>query len=292
MDSRLIKLALCYSEVFSSPLNPKEIHCWLPLKKTDQKSVKTALNNLVKTKQIFFTNGYYSLKKRHFSKEKSVYNSKMATAKRAARLLRFIGFIKLVAVSGSTAAGRPKASSDIDLFIICSHNTVWITRALCAFVLSVFKLKRKRTSNSVANTICLNMFLDINNLAISSRNIYSAREILQIAPILNKNHTYERFLNQNLWVYKIFPNYKKNISIHKQKGNSWPMFILLPLALIFYYSQYFYMYKRITKEVVTFNEIRFHPTDYQTLILNKFTKIISSQKLKLTKAESELLFVG
>jgi hypothetical protein len=290
MDARLIILTLCYAEIFNSPLTLLEIHSWLPLVKIKEKPLQITLDKLVKNQQIFHEDGYYGLKKRRFVSKKSVYDSKIRTAMVARKLLKHVPFIKLIAVSGSTAAGRPKISSDIDLFIICSHNTVWITRALCVFVLGVFKLKRGRRSVSVANTICLNMFLDIDNMAISPPNIYSARETLQIVPIFNKNQTYEKFLSQNSWAFKIFPNFNKAEITKARENTDHLTLLLLPLALIFYSLQYLYMRKRITKEIVSFNEIRFHPTDYQTLILAKFKQIIKGKNLELSASETKLFF--
>lgn len=286
---RSILITLCYGEVFSSPLTKEEILRWLPLQKTTEKRLSKTLDKMVLSQRIFLKKDFYSLKNHPTPKVSEIYHSKIKTAQTAIRLLKYIPTVQLAAISGSTAAGRPKISSDIDLFIVCSHNTVWITRFFCAAVLIVTGLKRKRKITKTANKICLNMFLDINNLNISPKNIYSARETLQVIPLLNRKGTYERFIFSNIWAGKIFPNFTTGKKKDKTTSGLFNG-ILLPLGWIFFVLQYLYMYKRITLETVSFNTIRFHPTDYQSIILRKFRDNLAAQNIKLSAQEHKLFF--
>lgn len=251
---------------------------------------------MVIAKRIFYKNGFYSLKKHSTPKVSEIYNSKLKTAKHAVFFLSFIPTIKLVAISGSTAAGRPKASSDIDLFVICASNTVWITRFFCVCILFTAGIKRLRGTHKVTNKICLNMFLDINNINILSKNIYTARETMQIIPLLNRKHSYERFISSNKWATKVFPNSVLKMPINL--GYKTPALIIekfisriiFPFSWIFFAFQYFYMRNRITKETVTFNEIRFHPIDYQSIILRKFAQNIRSENIELLDKDKRIFF--
>jgi len=293
MLERYILSSLSYCQVFNSVYTKEELQQWLVIKKTTISRLNNALKKLEGEKKIIYKNNQFGLSSSSdFSNHSKIYIEKLKIAQKAARLLKIIPTIKLIAVSGSLAAGRPQKNSDIDFFIICSPDSVWLSRFFSVLILRLFHLYRRRTNsnNSQAkNTICLNMFLDTNNLVIKGQNIYSAREILQIKPIVNSGQTYEKFLYSNVWVKKIFPNF-----IFPPK----PKRIITPRTNIFfklihkpsYLLQYFYMRSHITSEIVKPNEIRFHPVDYQSIILKKYIQIISNKNIKLTLKEQKLIF--
>jgi len=117
-----------------------------------------------------------------------------------------------------------------------------------------------------------------------------AHEVLQMKPIINKDYTYEKFLEANDWVFKIFPNSKSNIKyqtskLHIKNQNSFKLFkfLIVPLRIggqVFHFSFFIFNFFGIivesilkifqltlinrhkTKEMVTSTQLWFHPQDF------------------------------
>ena len=292
MLERFVILSLCYSQIFNSTYSEKELLKWLIFQKTTPQKLNQTLKKLKEKKTITYKNNQYGLKtKANFSSHTKIYNQKLQIAQKSANLLKIIPTIQLIAISGSLAAGKPQKNSDIDLFIVCSPDSVWISRLFSVLVLRLFHLHRKRVNRNnlqVKNLVCLNMFLDTNNLYIKNKNIYSAREILQIIPIINRGQVYEKFLHTNIWTSKIFPNFvfppkPQNKTI--PKSHTFSKLFSKPL----FWVQFQYMRSHITNETVKASEIRFHPIDYQSIILKKYQLIISQTKIKLHEKSTQII---
>jgi len=152
------------------------------------------------------------------------------------KLLSLFPQIKLVGLSGSMAMMNAGLDDDIDLFIITAKNRLFTARFIAVVISYLLGVKRKRVDAKVKipvlsqspgfpaegegeadekhgiepsqNKICLNLFFDKSDLAVPSfkRSEFVAHEVLQMKPIINKTQTYEKFLQANSWVGKIFPN--------------------------------------------------------------------------------------
>jgi len=125
--------------------------------------------------------------------------------------------IKLIGLSGSMAMMNAGYDDDIDLFIITAKNRLFSGRFIALLLGQVLGIRRKRQSTArkslrvgFKDKVCLNLFFDENDLTVPEhkKNLYIAHEILQMKPLINKNQTYERFLEANKWIYDLFPNAK------------------------------------------------------------------------------------
>ena len=117
------------------------------------------------------------------------------------------------------------------------------------------------------------MWLDESDLIWSrkERNIFTAHEIAQIVPLVNKKKTYEKFISKNSWLRDYWPN---AVRIRKQKREkskmnlfSLPLKLLEPLA---YKSQYLYMKRKMTREIATATRAVFHPVDWTEIVMSRF----------------------
>ncbi len=290
MLNKCILITLSYAQIFNDSLTINEVYRWLIFQKTTKPLIEKKLQILVKSGKIYQQNGRYSLsRKSDFNSHKQILNSKLSFATQATGVLKFIPTIRLIAVSGSVAASRPDKKSDIDFFIICQKDSVWITRLFCNLFLLFFKQKRNRRSQVVNNKICLNMYIDEANTLIQPKNIYYAREILQIIPLLNRNQTYEKFLKNNQWTSKIFPNACMSVDLESVIPPK--TFLLLKLTdWLFFRLQYLYMLQHLTIEKVSASQIRFHPIDYHSITLRKFKQVLNAHNIKITESERKLLF--
>ena len=123
-------------------------------------------------------------------------------------VLSWIPSIRLLALSGSLSMEDNDEDGDVDLFLVTTNNSMWLTRS---FVLGVTRLLTIIGSR-VAAKLCWNMIIDESHLSMPphKRNEYTAHEILQLKPLIDRRNTYERLLTKNSWISQIFPNVQIN----------------------------------------------------------------------------------
>lgn len=253
-------LSILYHDIFDYPLSVKEIIRWRVGKK--------GLSIFKKTKEILNKNGLYYLKGRKSilykrTLRQRISNRKIEIAKKNATILAKFPTILGVFITGALAMNNAEEESDIDLMILTKRNCLWATRLLTYLVLRIMNYGvRKPGDINQKDKLCLNIWLD--ELALSwdkkDRNIYSAHEIAQVNPIVDKKNIYQRFLEKNSWILDYWPsavkipNSKLQIS-NKSKAKN-------VLNLIAFKLQYLYMKPKITREIVTPHKAIFHPRNW------------------------------
>lgn len=282
---------LVYADIFDYPLNLDELNRWLIYsdgkKQKYGSQIKITHSQLKSNKNIDFLDGYYFLKGRSeivgLRKKRIGYSlHKMPIAKKGTRILSFIPFIKMIALSGNLALENADKNDDIDFFIITSRKRLWITRFFSSLILYIAGMKRKPKQKNVKNKICLNMFLDEDNLEIphEMRNIFSAHESCQIIPLLNRDETFEKFMNKNYWVKDYLPNTIISYNIEqitdKRKQTVIIRNILDILEKILRNLQVWYMRKKITREIIQNGRAFFHPTDVAGKIIMQYERKIKT----------------
>ena len=283
---------LCYADVFDYPLKAKEIHQFLIAKKpTTFNSTAASISDLINQKRIFFQKPYYYLPKRKkiikLRQERTLYSElKLTHAEEVSQKLQLIPTITGVFVTGALAMHNAHQHDDIDLMIITKPNKLWTTRALITLSLQILGIRRKPKAEKVNNLICTNMYLDETALKVpkNKQNLYTAHEVVQVKPLLNRNHVYERFLFANQWVNQHLPNFKCHSGLDPesiQKSNSLQHDndnrnnFLEPLA---YKLQFTYMKSKITNETISPHLAYFHPRKTSHDVLTQHQDRLKSLK--------------
>ena len=269
---------LSYSDIFSFPLTKEEIKKYF-LRVEFSFWDQTSFKNLLKSKKISFKNNFYFLKGREkivdLRLEKNKISiSKIEIAKKYALILSKIPSIEFIGISGSLALNSAGWDDDIDFFIITKAKTLWITRFLSVILLKSLRVRREKRGKKHSNKICLNMFLDKNNLLIPKfmQNIYTAHEIMQIKPIFNRNNTYREFLKINNWTFQIMPYSQFFLSkeiYFSSKNNFFLILIFRFLEKPFKFLQIMYM-RNITNEKILSNLLAFHPNDLTRKVIKEY----------------------
>ena len=175
----------------------------------------------------------------------------------------------MVAVTGSLAMKSSEIDSDIDLFIITQKGTLWVTRGLSLLTLKLLGIKtRKFNDSDQKDKICSNMWMDESDLMWKNkdRNSYTAHEIAQIIPLVNRDKTYERFLEKNKWVLNYWPNAVRIKKIRPSEVKKSPLALIENLA---FKMQYLYMKSKVTREIVTPTRALFHPQDWGKFVIDR-----------------------
>lgn len=275
---------LSYSDIFDYPLTLDQIYCFLVDKKASSKEVEGVLKQLLREKKIGQSGRFYFLPNREKiigkrKKREAISREKLKIAQKVARILRLIPSVKLVGVSGALACGNSKENDDIDFFIITKVGQVWTTRFLATLLLDFLGMRRRPNDKIFKDKICLNLFLDENDLALGPQDLFLAREIAQLEPLYEKDSCYSRFLSQNLWIKKFLPNAKMELKGQKERSGKVKYKLDVESLLgifepILRNLQLFYMRKKVTGEKLSKTRIFFHPIDVRERILAEYNKRI------------------
>lgn len=269
-----------YGHIFSYPLTLLQIHKYIISKHTHSlDEIKKALHLI---DVIEHKRGYYFIQgNNEFVKERKKREregkKKLVKARKVAKILSYIPFIKLIGISGSLAMNNASRDDDIDLFIITQKNTLWISRICITVILLLLKAKRKRGEKVVKDKICVNMIMELDNLCLAEKNIYTAHEIAQVKILINKNQTFERFIHCNVWIKKYIPNYaawglSRFVPGNDQRSSFDAFFLLLNRAC--FYLQYLYMKNHITQEKVSLHKAKFHPDDKTHWVIRSYLSAV------------------
>jgi hypothetical protein len=198
----------------------------------------------------------------------------LTKAKKIAKILSFSPTISMIGISGSLAMENSEKDSDIDFFFITKDATLWITRFVVVVTLHILGIRRKRADTSREGVICTNMFLDETSLCLplAKQNLYTAHEVVQLKPLINKNHMYEHFMQQNNWVKEYMVNSLDDVEIFPSEASKKPGIIVCMIESFTRKLQLWYMKRHRTTEIVGEHIAAFHPYDYEKIIINSFKK--------------------
>ena len=197
LENAILK-TLAYSDIFDYPLTAEELHRFLvmPAEKDDVEQ------SVAKMKNISMNNGYYFLKNRHeivgLRRNREAISAEVF--KRAmfyGHILGTLPFIRIVALTGSLAVLNLSKNPDMDYMLIARQGRVWTARAFAILLAKIASL--------FGDTICPNLIVSEQALELPVHDLYSARELSQMIPIIG-NDFYRRLWEANLWVKDILPN--------------------------------------------------------------------------------------
>lgn len=261
-----------YADIFAFPLTLDELHRYLISAKPAEKS---AIERAAKVdKRLFHKNGYYVLRGRSAfisqrKKNEKYVKKKMLSARIAMNVLKWIPTISAIFVTGSVGANNATKDDDVDFMIVTKTGWLWTTRLAVIMVSRYFGKYRTRSTKNVKNMWCFNMWLDETRLAVpqNARNLYTAHEVVQAVPVLNRRSMHDAFLAENRWVKNYLANSKvPTVIFGRRLGESGP------LERLCFAVQCLYMQSALTTEKVGLHYAFFHPRNTAKMILDKFTK--------------------
>lgn len=237
---RSIIATLCYFDVFDYPLTLMEIWKWLFSKGNGEKCglsdiKETIENNQTMSEKVELYEGFYFLKgRRSIVKTRrhryQLAEKKMKKAMRVARVLRYLPFVKMIAICNNLSYNNAREPSDIDFFIIVSHGRLWQTRFFISAVTHLMKMRRY--NDLICNRICLSFYitdnhLDLEHLMITPVDPYFIYWFGQLVPIYNNHEYFSELASTNKWINKYLPNLVLNDPAQRRKveDTKWSLLI-------------------------------------------------------------------
>jgi hypothetical protein len=160
-------------------------------------------NRIEEFRGFYFLRGRKDLVARRIQNDKNSIE-KFEIAQRAARWLRFVPFVRMIAVTGTLAMKNCEKNSDIDFFVVLKKGRIFTGRLLVTLIVHI--LGKRRYGKKITNRICLNYFITNESLEIQRQDLFAANEYSFIYPIFGHN-IFRRFCEKNVeWIKKFKPN--------------------------------------------------------------------------------------
>jgi len=196
-----VLLALAYGDLFDYPLRRDELLRYLPVAASGAQ-LDRALERLVPTAVSQLEEGFYCLRGREATgrlraERAAASDAGWRQARRFARWLAHVPFVRMVAVCGSLAVDNAGRDGDVDLFLITAPRRLWLVQATTMIL-------RRLARRPGAPPLCPNYLLTGDDLEVSPCNLYLAHETIQARPLWG--HAYfRRFRAANAWTEAFLP---------------------------------------------------------------------------------------
>lgn len=281
MEKDILK-TLSYFHHFNTPLTLHYIHIFYP-KAISVSLLDKYLENLCSKKLVdkdyIDSDLYYTLggmqEIRSYTVAKGLAKQKLLIVRTYLEVLKIMPSIDFIGISGSLSMDNAKEDDDIDLCIISKPHRMWTSRITAIVLAYSMGLKRKRGTKSDKDKVCLNLFFDGREINIprEKQNAFVGHELLQMKVILDKNNTYQRFLHENRWVLRYFPNARSYYPFSPTKKlvrkSDWLMRKIGDmLEGIFKHIQLYCIGKHVTTERIYPNQLWFFPRDAETDVID------------------------
>jgi hypothetical protein len=200
---RAILQAVGYADVFDFPLTAAEIWRNLVEVAAGEEEVLAVLNShRLVPGQLIAQEGYYMLPGRsglvELRRRRAVASSQLwPRAHHYGRLIAALPFVRMVAVTGALAVNNSGPGDDIDYLVVTEPGRLWLARA---FTILLVKRAARR-----GDLICPNYFISDQALALPERDLFTAHELAQMAPLAGFD-VYQHMLALNTWAGDFLPN--------------------------------------------------------------------------------------
>jgi hypothetical protein len=204
LEQHILKTML-YFDIFDYPLKSEEVFKYLQTNSVTEEHIQASLHLMAEKKILFQHDQYYSMhdelknidRRRRGNQEALKL---MPLARKRASLISRFPFVRAVMASGSLSKDYMDEKSDLDFFIVTAPDRLWIARTLLVLYKRIFLFNSHKF-------FCVNYFIDELHLEIEERNLFTATELATLVPLYNPG-LYQRMIQKNSWLKKVFPNYR------------------------------------------------------------------------------------
>jgi hypothetical protein len=159
---------------------------------------------------FYFSKGRKELVEQRTERNK-ISERKFKIVENATRLLRFVPFVRMVAVTGRMAMKNANKNSDLDFLIVLKQGKIFTGRILVTLLIHLLGIRRY--GSKIKDRICLNYFIADEFLDISFKDLFASSEYSFIIPVFGWE-TFRKFQKKNLWI----KDYRKNFQPDKMKN--------------------------------------------------------------------------
>lgn len=172
------------------------------------------LKNLIEKYQgFYFLPNRQELVAQRLERNK-ISEKKIKIALRVVRWLRFVPYLKMVAITGRLAMKNAEVKSDLDLLVIIKKDKLFTGRFLVTAL--VHLMGQRRYGEKIKNRICLNHFLT-DEFLTETQSLFSANEYSFLLPVFGN---FSGFYAKNSWIKEFKPNFCEDLESAKNMKDS------------------------------------------------------------------------
>lgn len=201
---RAIAVTVLYADLFDYPLTEDELFRRLIEVVPKRAAFEHAVERMVGT-QLRRRGAYLTWRNRgHLEqireRRAAVSARHWTVAERYGRWLRWVPFIRMVAVSGALAQGNAQESGDVDLFCVTDPSRLWLARL---WLVPLARWTRAFGGTALLD-LCPNYLLTTETLEVDTKNLFTAYETVQAVPLWGED-VYRAFRDANPWTDQFLP---------------------------------------------------------------------------------------
>ncbi|WP_462252471.1 hypothetical protein [Ekhidna sp.] len=233
-----IVVHIAYRNIFNAPVSSVECQKWLGVASDEIAAFNDSIKELIEENLIVEKDGFLCVPGQETivdSQSRKEVLTKDLLAKGSKTLIRLsrLPFIKYIGVSGSVAANNPTLQYskrgvefvDLDLFVICKSNTLWLLFLVERVLTNIKKLFKGY------HFYCFNYVTDETFLEVYNKNFFTATEINNLKTVYD-NGIHSSFLSVNSWYNKYY-NGSEDVIDGAKSSLSWTL-ILAPINFVFF----------------------------------------------------------
>jgi hypothetical protein len=227
-----IVATVAYADVMDFPLTGFEIWKYLMATGDDTDSrgpvnldaVLAALQTEEVKKRLVSDRGWFALRGRSELFEQRWIRERrseirMKRIRGLGRVLRFVPFVRMVALTGSVAMKNAKRGSDWDMLIVLRAGHIWMGRIVVSGVLHL--IGRRRWGRHTRDRACLNFWITSESLEIPLKDWFSSWEYSTLIPLFGARE-FRRFRMENRWIARFRPQYQPTTLVSRWcVGETW-----------------------------------------------------------------------
>jgi hypothetical protein len=225
LEKAILK-TVAFFDIFDYPLVLIEIYKWLYQPDRDyQLSEITQALNSPNLKGVRATkNGFYFLVNRESIiqtrlERYQIAEKKFKIALRTVWYLRWLAFVKMIAICNTFGYNNTMAESDIDFFIIVKKGRLWWCRLLIVLLTTILRVRHH--GQKITDRICLSFYLaddhlNLTDIALKPTDPYLAFWLATLAPIYDLD-IYQDFLKANGWLNYYLPDFYETFLNDRRK---------------------------------------------------------------------------
>jgi hypothetical protein len=159
------------------------------------------LKNLVEDYQgFYFSPNRQELVAQRMARNK-ISEKKIKIVLRVVRYLRFVPYLRMIAITGRLAMKNAQGKSDLDLLVVIKKGKLFTGRFLVTALVQL--MGKRRYAEKIKNRICLNHFLT-DEFIVESQSLFSANEYTFLLPVFGN---FSEFYAKNPWIKEFKPNF-------------------------------------------------------------------------------------
>ena len=199
--ARAVVRTVAYAALFQAPLTLDRLHRALMDVRLDPLEIEEVLADPWVRERLDTDGGLVRPRGRDewlpLREERRRHTSSLiARHRRALALVARFPFVRMVGLSGA-CAHENASDDDVDVFLVARAGRAW-----CMYL----GLVAASRLMGVRRSLCVNYVVDERELRLSEHDVFTGAELVALRPLAGRE-AYCRFVQQNDWVGRRFPNF-------------------------------------------------------------------------------------